>query len=152
MKKQFARWTGWRTKINHTHNCDRRRTRCVPQQLVDPFELCRFQHDADQASTWFQRSVVNLASSQECRGSSLLPELVAKLVLVFGGNGKILGGILYLRHHHDDGPDTDQPGKPEKISEWFFFFVAWVSQWIWCKITVINSVTANAVHCHRRVV
>ena len=38
-----------------------------------------------------------------------------------GGNGKILGGIPHLRHHHDDGPDTDQPGKPLKISEWSIY-------------------------------
>ena len=31
-----------------------------------------------------------------------------------GGNGKIPGGIPPLRHHHDDGLDTDRTGKPEK--------------------------------------
>ena len=30
-----------------------------------------------------------------------------------GGNGKIPGGIPHLRHHHDDGLDTDRTGKPE---------------------------------------
>ena len=34
-----------------------------------------------------------------------------------GGNGEIPGGIPHLRHHHDDGLDTDRTGKPEKISE-----------------------------------
>ena len=34
------------------------------------------------------------------------------------GNGKIPGGIPHLRHHHDDGLDTDhRTGKPAKISE-----------------------------------
>ena len=28
-----------------------------------------------------------------------------------GGNGKIPGGIPHLRHHHDDGPDTDGAGE-----------------------------------------
>ena len=28
-----------------------------------------------------------------------------------GGNGKILGGIPHLRHHHDDGLDTDRTVK-----------------------------------------
>ena len=31
-----------------------------------------------------------------------------------GGNGKLPGGIPHLRHHHDDGLDTDRTGKPEK--------------------------------------
>ena len=42
-------------------------------------------------------------------GGKALPRL--------GGIGKILGGILHLRHHHDDGFDTDRTGKPAKISE-----------------------------------
>ena len=31
-----------------------------------------------------------------------------------GGNGKLPGGIPHLRHHRDDGLDTDLTGKPEK--------------------------------------
>ena len=31
-----------------------------------------------------------------------------------GGNGKLPGGIPHLRHHRDDGLDTDRTGKPEK--------------------------------------
>ena len=31
-----------------------------------------------------------------------------------GGNGKLPGGIPHLRHHRDDGLDTDRAGKPEK--------------------------------------
>ena len=34
-----------------------------------------------------------------------------------GGKSKIPGGIPQLRHHHDDGLDTDRTGKPAKISE-----------------------------------
>ena len=34
-----------------------------------------------------------------------------------GGKSKIPGGIPHLRHHHDDGLDTDRTGKPAKISE-----------------------------------
>ena len=35
-------------------------------------------------------------------GGKALPHL--------GGNGKIRGGIPHLRHHHDDGLDTDRTG------------------------------------------
>ena len=42
-------------------------------------------------------------------GGKALPRL--------GGNGKIPGGIPHLRHHHDDGLDTDRAVKPAKISE-----------------------------------
>ena len=77
---------------------------------MDTFEFCWFRHDACKASSWLQRSVVNLASPQECRGSS-------KALPHRGGNGKIPGGIPHLRHHRDDGLNTDRTGKPTKISE-----------------------------------
>ena len=31
-----------------------------------------------------------------------------------GGKGNITGGIPHLRHHHDDGLDTDGAGKPDR--------------------------------------
>ena len=37
-----------------------------------------------------------------------------------GGKSKIPGGIPHLRHHHDDGLDTDRTGKPAKISDRLF--------------------------------
>ena len=42
-----------------------------------------------------------------------------KLITKIGGKalphlGNIPGGIPHLRHHHDDGLDTDRTGKPEK--------------------------------------
>ena len=48
-----------------------------------------------------------------------------KLITKIGGkalphpddNGKIPGGIPPLRHHHDDGLDTDRTVKPAKISK-----------------------------------
>ena len=40
-----------------------------------------------------------------------------KAPLPRGGNGKLPGGIPHLRHHRDDGLDTDRTGKPAKISE-----------------------------------
>ena len=43
-------------------------------------------------------------------GGKALPRL--------GGTGKIPGGIPHLRHHHDDGLNTDGAGEPSKISEW----------------------------------
>ena len=47
----------------------------------------------------------------------LITKIGGKALLHFGGNGKIPGGIPLLRHHHDDGLDTDRVGKPVKISE-----------------------------------
>ena len=66
----------------------------VSKQLLDPFEFCWFRHDARKASSWFQRSVVNLASPQEYRGSSLLPKLVAKLFLVLEAMARFLVASL----------------------------------------------------------
>ena len=37
-----------------------------------------------------------------------------------GGNGKLPGGIHHLRHHRDDGLDTDRTGKPEKSVKHLF--------------------------------
>ena len=47
----------------------------------------------------------------------LITKIGGKALPRFGGKGKILGGIPHLRHHHDDGLDTDRTGKPAKISE-----------------------------------
>ena len=62
----------------------------------------------------FREALSTLHRPQESRGSSLLPKLVAKLFLILGGNGKIPGGIPHLRHHRDDGLDTDGPEKSVK--------------------------------------
>ena len=51
----------------------------------------------------------------------LITKFGGKALLRLGGNGKIPGGIPYLRHHHDDGLDTDRAGEPWKISEWSIY-------------------------------
>ena len=45
-------------------------------------------------------------------GGKALPRL--------GGNGKILGGIPHLRHHRDDGLNTDGAGEPAKTVNGLF--------------------------------
>ena len=67
-----------------------------------------------------------------------------------GGNGKLPGGIPPLRHHHDDGLDTDRTGKPATISESSIYLWHESHKEFGAKFTVIISVTVNAVHCHRR--
>ena len=42
----------------------------------------------------------------------LIVKIGGKALPHHGGKGKILGGIPHLRHHHDDGLDTDRTGKP----------------------------------------
>ena len=37
----------------------------------------------------------------------LITKIGGKDLPRLGGNGKIPGGIPHLRHHHDDGIDTD---------------------------------------------
>ena len=46
---------------------------------------------------------------------------MAKLFLVLVATGKIPGGIPHLRHHRDDGLNTDGAGEPPKISEWSIY-------------------------------
>ena len=101
------------------------------------------------ASSWFQRSVVYFASPQEWRGSSLLPKLVAKLFLVLVELARFLVASPHLRHHRDDGPSTDGSRKIAKTVIGPNF--RGTSQNLFgAKVTVTNSVTANAVYWHRR--
>ena len=44
----------------------------------------------------------------------LITKIGGKALPPRGGNGKIPGGIPHLRHHHDDGLDTDRTVKPGK--------------------------------------
>ena len=44
----------------------------------------------------------------------LITKIGGKALLRLGGTGKIPGGNPHLRHHRDDGLDTDRTGKPEK--------------------------------------
>ena len=69
-----------------------------------------------------------------------------------GGNGKLPGGIPPLRLHDKDGLDTDRTGKPAKISESSIYLWNESHKEFGAKVTVIISVTVNAVYCHRRVV
>ena len=47
----------------------------------------------------------------------LITKIGGKALPRLGGNGKIPGCMLHLRHHRDDGLDTDRTGKPAKICE-----------------------------------
>ena len=44
----------------------------------------------------------------------LITKIDGKALPRLGGNGKIPGGIPHLRHHRDDGLDTDGAGEPAK--------------------------------------
>ena len=59
---------------------------------------------------WWIRS--NFASRKQ--RMKLVTKIGGKALPHRGGNGKIPGGIPHLRHHHDDGLDTDRTGKPAK--------------------------------------
>ena len=48
----------------------------------------------------------------------LITKIGGKALPRLGDNGKIPGGIPHLRHHRDDGLDTNGAGEPAKISEW----------------------------------
>ena len=80
----------------------------------------------------------------------LITKIGGKALLRLGGNGKIPGGIPHLRHHRDDGLNTDGAGELAKISEWSIHLWNKFHNQFGAKVTVINSVTANAVYCHRR--
>ena len=50
----------------------------------------------------------------------LITKIGGKALPHRGGNGKIPGGIPRLRHHHDDGLDTDRTGKLAKTMNGLF--------------------------------
>ena len=75
---------------------------------------------------------------------------IGRKVPPHGGKGKLPGGIPPLRLHRKDGFNTDRTGKPAKISESSFYLWHESHKEFGAKFTVINSVTANAVYCHRR--
>ena len=51
----------------------------------------------------------------------LITKIGGKAFPRLGGNGKIPGGILHLRHHRYDGLNADGAGEPAKISEWSIY-------------------------------
>ena len=67
-----------------------------------------------------------------------------------GGNGTLPGGIPIMRLHHKDGLNTDRTGKPVVISEPTILLWHESHKEFGAQVTVIISVTVNAVHCHRR--
>ena len=80
----------------------------------------------------------------------LITKIGGKALPRLGGNGKILGGIPHLRHHSDDGPSTDGAVEPAKISERSIYLWNESQTNLVQKLQRQNSVTTNAVYCHRR--
>ena len=60
--------------------------------------------DARRASSWFQRSIVYLASPQESRGWGFLPKLVAKPLPHLGGIWQDSWWHSSSEYHRDDRP------------------------------------------------
>ena len=50
----------------------------------------------------------------------LITQICGKALPHLGGNGKIPGGIPHLRHHRDDGLDTDGAVEPAKTVNGLF--------------------------------
>ena len=74
-------WDGqnWRTRITRT-TLLQMKFECIAT-TGGAVPICWFRHDARKASSWFQRSLNKLATTQEPRGYNLFPKLVAKLFL-----------------------------------------------------------------------
>ena len=73
----------------------------------------------------------------------MLPKIGGKALPRLGGNGKIHGGIPHLRHHRDDGVNTDRAGKPAKISEWSIYLRNESQNEFGAKITVTKFVNSH---------
>ena len=75
----------------------------------------------------------------------LITKIGGKALPRRGGNGKIPGGIPHLRHHHDNGLDTDRTEKPVTISESSIYLWHESHKEFGAKFTVIISVTVKGV-------
>ena len=75
---------------------------------------------------------------------------IGRTVPPHGGHGKLPGGFPVMRPHHKDGLNTDRTGKLVIISESSFYLWHESLKEFDAQLTVIISVTVNAVHCHRR--
>ena len=75
---------------------------------------------------------------------------IGRKVPPHGGNGKLPGGIPIMRLHHKDGLNTDRTEKPVYSVNHLFICGMNLTKEFDAQFTVIISVTANAVHCHRR--
>ena len=82
--------------------------------------------------------------------SKLITKIGGEALLRLGGKGKMPGGILHLRHHHDDGLDIDGAGNPRKSVNGLFTCGMSLTMNSVQKLQRQNSVTGNAVHRHRR--
>ena len=60
------------------------------------------RHRAD-----FKEALSTLRRPTRMKRIKLITKIGGKALPRLGGNGKIPGGIPHLRHHHDDGFDTD---------------------------------------------
>ena len=99
----------------------------------------------------FKEALSTLRRLKKVQRIKPITKIGGKALPRLGGSGKIPGGIPHLRHHRDDGLNTDGAGEPAKISEWSIYLWNESHIRIWCKsYSDQNSVTANTVYCHRR--
>ena len=63
----------------------------------------------------------------------LISKISGKALPRLGGNGKIPSGIPHVRHHRDDGIDTDGAGKPAKT----------VNRHFTCGMSLIMNLVQN---------
>ena len=117
--------------------------------LVDSLERGEFRHDADKASIWLQKCIVDIVPPKESGGQEAIWKV--RTVPLHGGNGNQTGGIPIVRLHHKDGLNTDRTGNPVHSVNQLFICGMNLSKNLMHKIfIVIKSATVNAVYCHRR--
>ena len=84
LKKWFARWTNWRTRITHTTLPKNKSMNTAA--IGDTFEFW-FRHDARKASSWFQRSSLPCVASRIKR-IKLITKIDGKALPHPGGIGQ----------------------------------------------------------------
>ena len=86
----------------------------------------------------FKEALSTLRRLKNAEDQAYYQILVAKLFLVLVAMARFPGGIPPLRHHRDDGLNTDGAGEPAKISEWSIYLWNESHNEFGAKVTVIK--------------
>ena len=142
-------WNGPACKRRPQSYCHRRRNWCISWKLVDPLEFCEFRHDADKASTWLQESIVDIAPPQENGGQCALWKLVAQFLLMVKLANNLVASLLWDITTTMDLTQMERGNLRKSVNCPFTCGMSLTTNLVQ-KLQWQNSVTANAVHCHRR--
>ena len=118
LKKQFARWTKWRTRTTHTLLQKKNSTYTVA--IGGYVRILLVPTRCPWGIVLISKKRCQLCVALRMERIKFIIKIGGKVLPRLGGTGKILGGIPHLRHHRDDGLNTDGAGEPVKTVNGLF--------------------------------